>query len=654
MTDATASQYDYIRQSYIQPIRSVILVDDEFPTFRSLVLATYPDPVEDASADDAPRNVAAGTPDEVVDVTELPAPRQPDETSAGIVAANVAVLPTASRGDAEEAARHSATSAEGRSASRRALVLWEYCRKRGWTCDVESNLESPHASVDNIAKNDLIILDYHLAPANNPLPALALLRSLASSDGAHMVVVYTNDRDIAAVARRIAAHLRGTTAIEQLLHPHLRSLWETIPVTETGIDYDDVELYIQGILVPEKVEVSEELRLEFEMSGVPARCHGQMRRARLESYLRNKMFVTSEPSTTGPVRLSTAGSTPWVKQGNLFVAVAQKGDIDAADDKEPQRVIDELQNALKESKPSLLEVTLSYARGVISQGGFRADATALKQPMQLAGWWYHVLSGPTDELTDRLSTLYERVLDGLVGHVLQRVGYFGGQVEKYFSEDIAKALSEAGGDSTKAALALAHAQSEQPWHVVHALNEFLCSDPVELSHVTTGTVFQIANGSADHAWICVAPACDMVPRKPRSPPWLRDLDPIRPMLAASVQLFNISEDILKIAERGRHAFISVENIPKEIHLVGKQTGLPKLEMLFAGDQANLTPEGMFVGYRVEQENAKPLFSNPIKFKVLGRLREAYASRLLSEVGRHLTRIGVDFVDLPGAVPIEEE
>lgn len=86
------------------------------------------------------------------------------------------------------------------------------CRSRALMCDIENEvqrvLKSDHLS--HVLKSDLVVLDYHLTPGNDsdPLAALEVVSRLASSPHANLVVVYTRG-ELRDALLELAVRFRG-------------------------------------------------------------------------------------------------------------------------------------------------------------------------------------------------------------------------------------------------------------------------------------------------------------------------------------------------------------------------------------------------------------------------------------------------------------
>ena len=89
--------------------------------------------------------------------------------------------------------------------------------------------------------------------------------------------------------------------------------------------------------------------------------------------------------------------------------------------------------------------------------------------------------------------------------------------------------------------------------VVHALNLYLSAEPFSAAHVTTGTVFR--HSDRDEWWVCVSPACDLVPgQQPPTGSWYAELLPLRPMTALRLSEVNVTTG-LKWATHARTVFV---------------------------------------------------------------------------------------------------
>jgi Response receiver domain len=184
--------------------------------------------------------------------------------------------------------------------------------------------------------------------------------------------------------------------------------------------------------------------------------------------------------------------------------------------------------------------------------------------------------------------------------------------------------------------------------ILHSLNDYLAFEPSIPTFLRTGTVFikLLDNGRFDgDPAICTTPDCDLVPRVPKSG-WGKRLSPHIPVLYRPVSMSKEFAEALTRAEESRSLFRKVDNISQVLELFTKEGGHRRPEMIFVEDQGRISPSGEFRARGVHSPDTTLELQAPQRYKVIGQLRARYAMRLLHETGHHLSRIGVDFVDWP--------
>lgn len=589
------SKSDAIREAYLAPIRTVILVDDSFPPYDQIVRRAL-QPIEEkpliavALADDLP----------VLETAPTDALRR--------------------IGDEYERAR----------------ALWGTCRERGYLCDIDDGSKLETSIPKHISRSDLVVLDYHLR-GDDPTLALKLLRHLASSEHASLVVVYTRDTKLDEVRRAVMVHLRGGRSPESFLGSEELAVWQDVLEDwEPSPSKSVVDAYLRG---GDSWASDRELLKGLEGRPIEEQVHRRMLEAAIESFLLRTYKadpIVSEPPPQ--IQMSGAGASKlWIQTGNLFVAFLSKSDENSL---QGEVVFQALGEALEDWNPPYLPMVLSYARCLVARGGLQAEAATLSDPLLQAGWLYHAVSGADDERADRLRALFERLLSRHSEVLLGNIAEFG---RSCFPQTTA----------TAPAKKLGWAKSEVPdcgandeWHVLHRLNEFLATQPTS-SYVDTGTIFVsgIQWPEPKEACICVTPACDMVPRIPHEDTWEHRLHPIRPMLALHGTVIESGPKPLKEAEHFKYIFVTLEGRRRAIRLVDSKHPTPKLEM-FLLDGMGRIANGLFSATRLSRTEGDRLHTDAVEFRVVGQLRGLYASRLLQQAGNHLSRIGPDFVRMP--------
>lgn len=530
----------------------------------------------------------------------------------------------------------------------RARALWRACRTSGYLCDIDNGEDLINGQEPkHLDKSDLIILDYHLQ-GNDPKWALELLCKLAPADHASLVVVYTKDPNLKYVRLKIAAHLRGGLPAGEICESdEVRDQWDTV---ETKITQQPTEAVFEDFLKGNirACKTDQPLLDELGELNVPPELKGGVAQAHYENVLRGLVAGNQAPRTEGPIEMGGGndGVPPWVYTNNLFVACVQKNDENLNDG---APVFDALKAALCDWKPDFMVSAVAYARAEFARGGFQLERDALSNKMLKSGWLFHAWSGSPDEQTGRLKALFERLIASYASRVLSRTIEFG---EKH----VPTCETPGNGPETlKAAIKEFHSDKKDLENgVIHALNEFLVIEELP-GFVETGTIFARLSDGEDpkEVFVCVTPACDLVPRQPRDGTWEHRLHPTRAVMAIRAEVTNASRANLGKAEDNRMVFLQIDGKMKAITLVGEAPPVPTLEWLFLEDMGRIT-QGKLHAMEVSKTtpdgaagNGHPSLSfAPLEMKALGQIRAIYSSRILQYAGQHLARIGVDFVRFP--------
>ncbi len=531
--------------SYIRPIRSVLFVDDQFPTFGA----------------------------------------QGD-------------------GDFEEADR--------------ARALWRACTSRGWLCDVDNAPEWTDATRrGRLTACDLLVLDLHLMK-DDPRPALAIVRELASHPAPNLVVVYTAEEELDLVLLRMAATARGVSVTSMQL-----DLEAEVDELEVDWSLPDLLAFLEG-----KGSWRRTFARALREAGIEGGADVTVGAAKVERHLNRVLQIEPRDEPLSVQHVRCGGTTRWFQCGNLFLTVIGKPRAAEGEQAEPDALLGGLEAAIRDWNPPWLACLIASSRKTVSDGAFRDDV--LLPPPDLQTGLLRYVRAPAD-IPERTRRAREVATDLL---------------SRRFS---------AAADAMARAIELrAQADEERAPSVPELLelNAFLASAEFTRHHLRLGTVF--AHGSL--VWICVTPACDMAPRK-RSvevDPWAVEMDPLRPFQALRVDVLRSDKQIrgaLEEAERGRYVFFrdfrGTPAVARAARCLHPSTGEPnpRLEVLFADERAVVTAGRVRV-FRCERGlDGLPAFA-AMDCEVVSQLRAPYAERLGHTVGHHLSRIGVNFLRRP--------
>lgn len=499
----------------------------------------------------------------------------------------------------------------------RARALWRACTERGWLCDVDNSSDwTSSERKQRLAACDLLVLDYHLVE-NDSSPTLSIIHDLARSPTPNIVVVYTKDPNPADVFLAVASWARGVSA---------NSL--DVEISEDLENLEDLIEWSASDLISflsDKSNWKGSIKAACEREGLTF--PGDLDCVTLVERRLRSAYGT-RPSEIRSIQEIGYGERLWLQCENLFLVVVSKP-TEQEPSLEATTLIGGLEEAVRQWAPSWLACLVAGSRRHVEIGAFRDDALLPESALQ-AGLLGHICG--TDEEPERLRRATE-----IATHLLSR--RFEGAAESLGRQLLVKATTSG---SQLDRMALLH------------LNAFLCSEPFTRHHLLVGTIFA-EQGQEPQYWICVTPACDMVPRTPIQTlnPWAAQLDPYRPALALRLSTITGESKInkaLKEAEQGRHLFFwdRRENANRLVVAACFQTTSdpnPQLEQMFAGDRARVSGDGRVTLYRCVQGDANSLALTPIECVAVAQLRAPYSERIVHIVGGHLSRIGVAFVRL---------
>ncbi|HXH42884.1 MAG TPA: response regulator receiver domain [Bradyrhizobium sp.] len=195
-----------------------------------------------------------------------------------------------------------------------------------------------------------------------------------------------------------------------------------------------------------------------------------------------------------------------------------------------------------------------------------------------------------------------------------------------------------------------------PAETLFRLNSFFSTERFRRAHLTTGTIFY--DVKAEQYFVAASPACDLVARRPsRDQAWAHSIFPIAPMVA--VLLHEDGRDsALSEAANGLHVFLENGSERKAFKIVTGAGSQPSYEFFMLKNEGRTrTHEGKIVFDAVRMvpktiDGTPPVRSDTERewvedtFEVVDQLRGINAIRILQMTGQHLSRVGLDYVSLP--------
>ena len=585
---------DFISEAFIGPIRSVLMVDDDYPTF--------------------------------------------DEVLNSQIARN--------------SGHESSTDKEWIYRPERLLGIIDKFRrhKPPLLVDVHDGQNVEQQSEESVAahlhQSDLLILDYQLDRSREDgTKAIEILRHLITNDHFNLVVVYTNtkldtafnemllgllgpiypaspigaDEEIAEVLESaedkysgVYQHLKNSIGIAQYLFSRLR------PDKFQRIMIKERQPYTQFSVICERAGI-----------------HAKYRRRILDLFLIE--FEQSERSrmnlggTNGPL-IWSSGAVKWFKGDSIFVAFSDKSKDDD--------LLSQLHVALCDWDPNPSRLFLAKIRAAMDEYGAVGQTQALRHVHALASWYVKLMKSGESERRSLIAESVSRHSDQLMDEILPSVETFANRLVRADSESgnldercLHHFKVDPSNDKDQERAALEH-------------NALVSSRNPSGWHLTTGHVFLMCG----EYWLCLSAACDMVPAQ--LPPWRRESYGERlPFIAVRLHKKNaMPEDV----QSNRYLFLRIEDSVRifSFNPSGKGESKPHWDLLLADKAGEFSSSGYELSiWKTEREgdlskkgaNGSPaLVVRNHKAVVVSQLRYEYALNLSQKLGVSLTRVGLDF------------
>jgi hypothetical protein len=590
--DQQANYKEVIREAYLEPIRSVTIIDDDYPTLESFIYNHR-------------NNSQRAWKDADLDRLE---------------------------------------------------AFISLCRDEqySWAVDVYDAQSPPLDRMKHLTYSDLVILDYHLIPESpeSNEKALECTSFLAKNNHFNLIVVHTkgiNDGDIGKVFEEILMSL--TEYPEIGVSPGGYSFEDISEIIDTARDEDAQPLNSLLESTSTLIAIKSLAISNYKSLYMPPQ-------SPFNGVKDDLYFVHGFKDVIGPdvtvddivwwlvwnqiqkhrnefslehldeVRWDYSENCNWISSGKIFLTVIKKGD--SAD---VQNIPENLLLALEDSLPSPMLLLMAKMRAEMEENGF-LEATKIANDKSLqAGWLFEMLSKSdkyrhiaadkilekqwdriSTETRPRLRALADKIMDSLKGEAPRDV------VKRFLGGDVISSVSDS----------------------LIELNCYNCSKDVNSHHLSTGHILEFQDDDQLEYWVCLSPACDLVPEQ-KNTGWYGRIG-TETMLFKAVKLLN-ADPSTAITNINSNDYILVkidENI-KSFYIPDGKAQLPEWEQMFASDSGIFGSGNILSSIqRIKKEDVLT-FETIQNVRVVSELRYEYAINLLQRLGGALSRVGLDFV-----------
>ena len=499
------------------------------------------------------------------------------------------------------------------------------------------------ATAKHLHQCDLLVLDYELdkAKRGDGTRAIEILRALMSNNHFNLVVIYTvEDLDTVFDAVRwglvtpsdISLTEGEVERAEQLIYDAESTLADLGRHLSDSVDSE--QYFHSRLNKPNAVSTGNQQPQHFgsfHSHADYANLKPEQRKLVLRLLLQrleDRNGIKSDSAGRFD-RLEWSPNGPnWIKSDSAFVTFSSK--MESEDD-----LLSDLKEALFDWRPRPSRLLLTKLRAEIDEHGVAAQGQALSNHHASAYWYHHLLkstnnndrrwriaesvSRHSDQLLRSIHCGVERFVSGLI-EAEERMGEPKELCKDHFGVDLSN-------DASAKKAALEH-------------NAFVCSKEPSGWHLDVGHIFSMS----DEFWLCLSPSCDMVPS--HIPTWRVDVLGERlPFVGVKlhrVELTKVPKDI----SSNRYLFFRVHDDVSCYsfnHPNGRDSA-PQWQILYAEERGAFAEGSFEFTVSCIKQDEDKLVSQPSTARVIAQLRYEYALNLMQKLGASLTRVGLDFDD----------
>ena len=588
MSDMVRTYQDLIKEAFIDPIRNVTVIDDEYPTLKELL-----------------------------------------DNSGGSKVAK-------------------------KNNIDRLKKISEMCHnKHSWSLDVFDG-KSPKIGDDNyipehLNHSDLLILDYHLdgeATSDNGERARNIIKKLDSNNHFNIILVHTKgaNGDIKEVYEEILFDLHEVKQPEFLTVEAgvVDDIESWLDANDDGAGYSwldrDIAFDKAAIL---KLLECQNSKLAINIRNPSHIFHSSLREIEAidrdsgissDNWVKWRLLevcksLSIEFSDISRDNLSwdwggIESGVNFIATGRVFVSVIRK----VSDDPE-EELYQAMCDALNKFNASPMHLLMAKIRHEIDERGFEQAQNILSNRPAQAGWLFTLLSQQAD------TVIHDKAID----LHWEQLGRASKDSLRAFSQKIPGALSSQGDAKSVVKNFFRECISSSDESCGH-LNAFTCSMPVVGSHLNTGSILSFN----DEYWVCLTPACDLVPGQ-KAKRW-QDRIGEDPLALKAVKLHEISLSTANgKANSNEYIYLNLDDSTELKVFSFFEGDSPTWDTFYALNQGRFA-DGITLDLAQVREKKGALSINNVKAQVVSELRYEYALNLLQRFGANQTRVGLDFIE----------
>ncbi|UJA02477.1 response regulator receiver domain [Acinetobacter johnsonii] len=525
--------------------------------------------------------------------------------------------------------------------SQRAAALESFFQNQKILCDLDDS--ASHLEVDRIRKSDLLIIDYHLE-SQNPKKTIEILSGLKNSPHFNLAVVYTNEPP-EVVWKQITASLTTPRNvhkdIESFDNDELIDFWE-----------EKIENDIKTNSGTYSLTRDEYLDYLFN-ENIPNRLRkdlAQNSNTDIKQYIKNlaklicdyhvqiNQIYQSDKNENSRIYGDING-LKWLQYNNIFICIHNKSS-NFEDD--PENILNTLISSLVDWKPSYYQLIQSEIQNQIEAESMSFNVIHQNDSFGQAAWLKEILKCTEDDsINGKIKTIYSSLAEDLYFKFSQNqtLSDFIKSIFTSYKEEFKQVSNPESNLEIFCAEQMGITINAETFKdMYHALNMNLSSKNYREKHISTGTV--LFDHENKQWYVCVSPACDMVPTQETAPINKR-LTPHR--MIQVLRLFKVgAEEALENATRSKYIYAYENGERLYFSVTNPETDLPVSDYLVILNYKHKLDERHHdaLTFKALGEDIDKV---KISLKLKSQLRTGYAERFQNMASHHSGRIGVDFI-----------
>jgi len=579
---------NFIEEAFIDPIRSVVIVDDDYPTIEEVLGA---DPKnKGVGAAESRQKEWVKDPQQVMDVVS-----------------------------------------EFRSKEKKYIL--DIHDAQNLTDDEEVD------GAAHLHQTDLLVLDYQLDPdnADDHTRSLRIARKLFASDHFNLIIVNTN-KNLDEVFESFLIGLLESDRLPALSEEAAAKVEKAYE--ETNIPDNFADELDKGVGFRQYASVVANCKnLALVMSGKGE--FAALNKLFLDAKLDKKYWLGMAMSAVLSYQEKIAeqlsqenchvssfrdsGEVKWIRSDRGFITFSGK------QDKKP--LLDALRAALADWKPKPSRLLLAKMSADIENQGVEMQDRALADNHSSALWFKELLLSSEENRKSTIDRTVRRHIESMISEVLPGVRLFAerlveSQRQEKEADNIAVVRDHYQVD-------LSRAEQLKKAQLLH--NALVCSDDVGGWHIQTGHIFDAAGDT----WICVSPLCDTVPAQISKKNLSLHGSRLR---FTALKLHERKRNKLpENVQSNQFLFFSSDDGVSVFSIVSSPDAMPETEVFYADNRGIFDDGYKFTVSRSEmnqETKAFDMIGHPCEVRY--QLRYEYAQNLVQRLGGAVTRIGLDF------------